>query len=260
MVRFVVFAFLLSHGLLAVTSESQSSQQPPDTTLRFDPETGLPSRKFSGRHQAPPTGREPGSGESTKQLFDGKSKTFQFQARLPPPIQFILGLPISIIAIEGVNLAISYDFSKGIEIRGNSDIYESFWLYPTLTLGFLVSPRSEFENLVYGIIEGHREWELENLWPSVFLGVGLGRYWGYLEDERSVGGTGLVLSAGAQARVGPLMGDLRLFRTPGLGEFVPVANVGYQPKSYLEILKIVGVGVGVAIAVYIWLILLIGGI
>ena len=40
MVRLVVVALVLSSGLLAVTSEGQSTQQPPDTTLRFGPDTG----------------------------------------------------------------------------------------------------------------------------------------------------------------------------------------------------------------------------
>ena len=42
MVRFVVFAALVSSGLLAATPQSQASQQPPDTSLRFDPVTGEP--------------------------------------------------------------------------------------------------------------------------------------------------------------------------------------------------------------------------
>ena len=41
MVRIVVFALILSHGLFAVTSESQSIHQPPDSTQQFDPATGL---------------------------------------------------------------------------------------------------------------------------------------------------------------------------------------------------------------------------
>lgn len=42
MVKFAVLAFLLSSGLVAATTQSQSRQQPPDTTLRFDPITGEP--------------------------------------------------------------------------------------------------------------------------------------------------------------------------------------------------------------------------
>ena len=42
MVKFAVLAFLLSSGLVAASSESQASPQPPDTTLRFDPVTGEP--------------------------------------------------------------------------------------------------------------------------------------------------------------------------------------------------------------------------
>ena len=50
------------------------------------------------------------------------------------------------------------------------------------------------------------------------------------------------------------MGDLRLYRTSGLGKFFTVANVGYQPKSYKEALIIAG-GVGAGIALLILVLL-----
>ena len=40
-VRIEVFVLILSHGLFAMTSESQSIHQPPDSTQQFDPATGL---------------------------------------------------------------------------------------------------------------------------------------------------------------------------------------------------------------------------
>lgn len=56
MVRFVVVALLLSSCLLAVTSEGQSTQQPPDTSMRFDPVTGGPLAPASTPVFHPDTG------------------------------------------------------------------------------------------------------------------------------------------------------------------------------------------------------------
>ena len=272
--------------------EVESSTPPP----AFVPETGRPLDETTDYPQPTIIPAEPDAGESATQwqVAVETFKSFQFLARQPFTVQFIGGLPIGDNG-GAPNLALSYGFSNGIEIRGYRDIYESFYLYPTLTLGILsvnmdllgsknigeeyfayLQSKStyESESLMYGIIEGHRQWGRENLRASGFLGVGLGNfksysvnYAGYEEREDYIiyiydtsgdGGIGLVLSAGAQLESRRLMGGLRLYRTPGLGKFVTFANVGYQPKSFKELLAVAGATaavvaafIGVSIIIYL---------
>ena len=135
---------------------------------------------------------------------------------------------------------------------------KSFYWYPTLTLGFLNSQswginsnaygdRSEIEDIVYGLIEGHRYWATGKVQKSVFVGAGLGGYRGHSGAE-NIGGIGPVFSAGAQARVWRLLAGLRLYRTPGLGNIATVANVGYQPKDFKQVLMIATIGAVVLVA------------
>lgn len=190
-------------------------------------------------------------------------------ARQPFPIQYLLGLTLG-FRTEGANLAISYRFSKGIEFRKNRllEMDESFFWYPTLTLGFLnlqiwgsnsnaYGDRSEIEDIVYGLIEGHRYWATGKVQKSVFVGAGLGGYRGHSGAE-NIGGIGPVFSAGAQARVWRLLGGLRLYRTPGLGNIATVAILGYQPKSFKQVKRIAQIGV-VVLAVVILKVVLIPG-
>lgn len=184
-------------------------------------------------------------------------------ARQPFPIQYFLGLTLG-FRTEGANLAISYRFSKGIEFRKNRFMDKSFYWYPTLTLGFLnlqiwgaYRDRSEIEEIVYGLIEGHRYWATGKVQKSVFVGAGLGGYRGHSGAE-NIGGIGPVFSAGAQARVWRLTGGLRLYRTPGLGNIATVAILGYQPKSFKQVMRIAQIGV-VVLAVVILKVVLIPG-
>ncbi len=296
MVIFVVIALILSHGLLAATPQSQSSQQQPDTlrldpetgltvvketqldtTLRFDPESGLPLQESSVQPPLPRTSPEPGAGESAKQLVDGKFKPFQFFARQPFPIQFIGGQQIYGRGAGG-NLALSYRFSEEVEIKGYRDIYESFYVYPELTLGVLtvnreyLRPEQRNEYTIYGMIEGHRRWEMEIIRAALFIGVGLGGYEVGRQELREVmdpGGSrlesgsgfkkergyGLILSTGAKVSSRALMAGLHLYRSPGLGEIVTVANVGYQPHDYKAVM-IIGAG---SLALLVLRVLLIPG-
>jgi len=277
MVRIVALAFLLSNGILATTSENQAVHQPPDTTLRSDPETGLPLQVSSAQPQLPPTSPEPGAGDSAKQLVDEKFKPFQFFARHPFPIQFIGGQQIYGRGAGG-NLALSYRFSKGVEINGYRDIYESFYVYPELTLGVLtvnrehLRPERRNEYTIYGMIEGHWRRKIEIMRAALFIGVGLGGYEVGREEIREVidpGGSivesgsgfkkergyGLILSAGARVSSRALMGSLHLYRSPGLGEIVTVANVGYQPHNYKAVM-IIGAG---SLALLVLMVFLIPG-
>ena len=118
-------------------------------------------------------------------------------------------------------------------------------------------------NALYGIIEGHRRWEMNNLRPSVFLGVGLGSYETFSEEynfgshnSRGSSGIGLAISAGVQLESRRLMGGVRLYRAPGLGRFVTVVDVGYQPKNYKEALGVARAGA--AIAAVMAMIILVG--
>ena len=58
MVRFAVFAVLLTSGLAAATSSSQATLQPPDTTVGSDPESGelIPSLPAPAVTTAPTVG------------------------------------------------------------------------------------------------------------------------------------------------------------------------------------------------------------
>ena len=79
-----------------------------------------------------------GDGESMliNQAADEKIKRSRVLPRQLIPIQYFLGLPIS-LRTEGVNMGISYRFSKGRELRGYRNLYESFYWYPRLRLGFI---------------------------------------------------------------------------------------------------------------------------
>jgi len=246
----------------------------PTPQRAFVPETGLSLDKTADHPQPTSIPAEPDAGESAKlgQLADKTFKPVQVLARRPFPVQLIGGLPMG---KEGGNLALAYDIPEGIEIRGYPGIYESFYLYRTLTLGIVGWESFNFNeepvggvfrhyggyNALYGMIEGHRHWEMINLRPSVFLGVGLGGYRTYSEEfiagggynERRSSGIGLVLSAGAQLESRRLMGGVRLYRPPGSGQFITVVNVGYQPKNYKEALIVAGAGaaIGAVIAVII---------
>ena len=269
MKRFAAILLLFTIPLLAQSNGFQVVHEPPDTTvrfdpetglpvgeetkldtiLRFDPETGLPLSKPSIQPQQLPTSPEPGAGESRPlgQVADEKLKHFQI----------IVGG-----AKGGWNLALSSDFPrrfvKRIELSGYRHL-ESFYLYPTLTLGFLglAGDFKDGTEVLYGIIEGHGRWEMENLRPSVFLGVGLGEYQDYVEGGQ--GGKGLVLSAGVQLESRRRMGGLHLYRTPGLGRLVTIVNVGYRPKSYKEGLTIAAVGACMSLLIAIIAIMLFTG-
>ena len=232
-----------------------------DTTQRFDSETGLPLIEPSIQPQELPTDRESGAGESAMQgpVVNDIFKPAQFLARRTFPIQFTFGRATDGKFVGG-NGTLSYSFSKSIEIKGSRDIYESFYLYPALTLGTIYGSSTDFTDdglignfeqyqILYGIIEGYRRWEMETRRPSVFVGVGMGSYWSSSEDA----GTGFVLSAGAQLEGRRLMGGLRIYRIPGLRKFVTVTNMGYQPDTYKEALIVVGVG---AVIVVPWLVFL----
>ncbi len=269
MVSFVAAAFLLAHGLLAVTSESQSIQQSPSTTLRLNPESGLPvagetkletilifdpetelSLSQSGTQpQRPDTAGALGADESTyiQQVAGGRLYQLKRIGGQPFPIRVIGGLAIFGGLDNASNLAISHGFSKGIKINGYRDLYESFYLYPELTLGVLAVnrenqlPELKNEYSIYGMIEGHRRWVMKNMRAALFLGVGVGGYdvgreefaegggsYGFITER----GVGLIASAGAQLSTRTLMAGLYLYRSPGLGEIVTIANVGYQPLTY----------------------------
>ena len=261
--KYMVFAIILTNGLFAITSASQSSHQPPDTTQQFDPETGLPvieETELDTTQQFDPETGLPVV-EEIKETGE-KYSLFQFLARQPFPFQFFGGLPLgSQFFDEGVNMGISWRYR---------DKYEFFNLHPKITLGLFggqggprnldIGEVAERETFWYGIIEGHRRLGMENLQASVFVGAGLGLYsystekrTGFGHDLRMDGGTGPVFSAGAQAKVWRVTGDLRLLRTPGRGKFVTVANVGYQPKSYMEALALAGLGAVGFVAFLIYL-------
>lgn len=242
---------LPAQGLLS----GHTSNIAPDTTQQFASETGLPLIEPSIQPQELPISREPGAWESAKlrQLADGMLKPLQIRTEQAVSVQFIFGGPIN--AGEGVNLALSYGFSKGIEIRGYGNIYDSFNLYPALRLGFLIARESiDYESsneeyLGYGMIEGYRHFGQENFGASAIVGVGVGGYWhDYTDLSADVfeyytsreSGIGLVLSAGVQARVWRILGELRLYRTPGFSKLLVFANVGVQVKSKKEIWIISG--------------------
>ncbi|MCH7574917.1 MAG: hypothetical protein IIA59_07305 [Candidatus Marinimicrobia bacterium] len=236
----------------------------PSPQPAFVPETGLPLDQTADHPQPTSIPAEPDAGDPAelRQLAGEASKPVQVLARKPFPVQIISERPIG---KDGLSMALAYHFPKGIEIRGYRGIYESFYLYPTLTLG-IVSWSTDYREYgekyyfnsyeaLFGIIEGHIRWELKYLRPSVFLGVGLGGYGDYWAGStyHPGGGKGLVLSAGAQLHTRRLMGGLRLYRAPGIGQFVTVTNVGYQPKNYTEGLIVFGLAaIG---AVYIGLLL-----
>ena len=167
-------------------------------------------------------------------------------AREPFPMLFTMGLsPTG----SGINFGVSYRFSKPIGAETPSVLAEGM-IYPVVTAGFLsffeyTNNVDQIESVRYGLVEGHWHLKVENLRGSVFLGAGLGSYDYYYYDfgpsSDSGQGTGMLISAGAQARVWRLTGDLRFYRTPGLGKFISMANVGYQPKSIGEVLGIAGV-------------------
>ena len=243
----------------------------PTPQPAFVPETGLPLDKTADHPQPTSIPAEPDAGESAElgQSAGKASKPVQVFARKPFPVQFIGGTPRG---KHGGYMALAYHFPKGIEIRGYQGIYESFYLYPRLTVGFTSWSRyeddyfgtggyyyySESYEVLLGIIEGHRRWELKNLRPSVFLGVGLGRYdihsvesTSYSNDFRLDSGIGLVLSAGAQLQSRRLMGGVRLYRPPGLGQFVTVVDFGYQPKNYKEALTVAGAGAAIGAVIVV---------
>ena len=177
------------------------------------------------------------------------------------PIHFTLGWSIK---GDGINLGGSYRFSRPIGVKVPSVLGEVM-IYPVVTVGFLFahnynannysySERWE-ERVTYGLVEGHWQLESGRARASLFVGAGLGRYDYYHESYDSGQGTGILISAGAQARVWRLTGDLRLYRTPGLGKFVTFANVGYQPKSFKDVLVVAGTAAAV-VAVFFGIIII----
>ena len=292
-------AFMIIGVSVAQPSDFQVVHQHPDTSLQFNPESGLPTAtetqadtilildhetglpvSESGTQPEPqPTIGELGANESTKiqPVPGGMINLLKRFGGRPFPFQIIRGLAIDkdsnnseflmdMVTDPGGSLAISYSFSKGIKISGSRNLYESFNLYPTLTLGILLVnwdfpvtsyyyPEiegfgGESESILYGMIEGHKRWEIKNFWAVLVLGTGIGNYstgaekyddQGIFVDHITKSGLGLMVSAGAQFRSQRFMGALRFYRTPGFGRIVTFANAGYQPKSYMEAF-IVGAG------------------
>lgn len=267
----------------------QTIRQAPDTTLQFDPVSGLPiiektkedtiiifesetgvPLSQSGTHpQAPDYTGKLGPDESMRidQVANEKFKPLQFLARQPFPFQFIGGWRIRLNPLEsGRNLAISYLFSKEMELREQSGFHISFNWHPRLTLGlqraswsFLVTPAkglspagygSQAESITYGMVEEHVVLAMANMRASLFLGAGAGRYRTFSDEYNDQGinlgtipgsgydplggGYGPVLSAGAQLESRRLMYSLRYYRTPGFGRLVTFMNLGYNPQSYKE--------------------------
>ncbi len=129
----------------------------------------------------------------------------------------------------------SYAFSKGIK-------YKSFTLYPEIVLGELVADKESVSyHIIYGMIEGHRRWKMEELNGSFFFGTGIGRYTHRQERGREYStnkGGGLILSSGVRLNNQRLTGGISVYRIPqptlGLGKLVTNVNVGYQPKNFKE--------------------------
>jgi hypothetical protein len=144
----------------------------------------------------------------------------------------------------------SYAFSKGIK-------YKSFTLYPEIVLGVLEANKESASNhefadpdsyhIIYGMIEGHRRWKMEELNGSFFFGTGIGGYTHRQERGREDGsccdsptnkGGGLILSSGVRLNNQRLTGGISVYRIPqptlGLGKLVTNVNVGYQPKNFKE--------------------------
>ena len=202
-------------------------------------------------------------------VADGRLERLKRIGDQPFPITFSGGLAIDGGFSNASNVAITYGFSKGIKMSGYRNLYKSFYLYPELTFGFLAINREQLpepknEGGIYGMIEGHRHWGRENLSADIFLGLGAGAYEVGREEFSEEGATsgfikesgiGVVVSAGVQVRTRVLMGGLHIYRSPGLGEFVTLANVGYQPRNYKSALML---GMG-SFAILVLLALLIPG-
>ena len=272
--RWIFLSLIISSNLFASPLLTQPNvfrvaHQHPDTSLQFDPEsglptatetqvdnililepeTGLPKNKSGAQLEPPPTTIELGAKESTKiqPVAGGIFNLLKRIGRQPFPLKIIGGLATDGGFNNASNLAISHGFSKGIKIKGYRDLYESFYLYPELTLGVLSVeredqlPEPKNEYTIYGMMEGHRHWGKENLRAALFLGIGVGGYDVGRDEIREDGGSsgfihergvGLVMSAGARISSRTLMGGLHLYRSPGLGEIFTIANVGYQPPNY----------------------------
>ena len=289
MKRLAAILLLFASPLLAQTNVFQVAHQYPDTSLQFDVEsglptatetqvdiiltlnheTGLPVNKSGAQPKPPPTTDELGGNESTKiqPVAGGIFNLLKRIGRQPFPFQFIGGWRIPLNPLEsGRNLAISYLFSKEMELREQSGFHISFNWHPRLTLGlqraswsFLVTPAkglspagygSQSESITYGMVEEHVVLAMANMRASLFLGAGAGRYRTFSAEyndqgidvstipgsgyDPSGGGYGPVLSAGAQLESRRLMYSLRYYRTPGFGRLVTFMNLGYNPQSYKE--------------------------
>ncbi|MCH8068889.1 MAG: hypothetical protein IID16_06445 [Candidatus Marinimicrobia bacterium] len=136
-------AFMIIGVSVAQPSDFQVVHQHPDTSLQFnpeselptatetqadtililDPETGLPV-KSGAKPKPPPTTDELGANESTKiqPVAGGMTNLLKRFGGHPFPVQTILGFATGATSSSGMNLAISYGFSNGMEISGSRQL------------------------------------------------------------------------------------------------------------------------------------------
>jgi len=190
----------------------------------------------------------------------------------PFPVQIMYGVGVNGGSNNASHLALSYAIYRGAKGNGYRNRHRFFRLHPVLTVGMLDLSREnqlstlvtefESENGLYAMLEGHWRWGTKYVQTGLFLGAGAGGYGITQEETDEFGGYtelpmeegfGLVGSAGLQLRTRTLITSLSLLRSPGLGEIIMMASVGFQPRTYKKALVMVG-GSLAAIVVFLLLV------
>ena len=207
---------------LSAQGVSTWTQTLADTTVQYDPLTGLPIPVESVESE--PTQYDPITGEpiiSQVNAPPAKKRTSQPKSSIK---RWNLGGGLAFgshLSKNGVSLMASYHFPR--EIR----IFSIVPVYPVIVIGTssgeLRSPHglcNESFNLTYALIDGRAKIGLPNFGMSFSLGIGGTRYtskWVGGDCTGSSTGAGLIVSAGAQVYADNFSIELRGNPLPNRG-------------------------------------------